>query len=343
MPPSETVAVVTSLVRPPDERLLLILLRRSAVDVGRVSSGWCRFEMLLLRKGARVRADGEEPTPSTGAAPAAHLPPGRPAPPAFRLPPVRLRVPSPSQRPATLLVAIEPQGWRTFSLLGACAPSPVPQPTEPPHFRVSYKISSSSSTVRTVPGSFCCLSAPPANQSGRADVVVSNREELVQALRAGGLSETEAEIEAAQTLAHIQALGLHELDFLAYKKKRDARMRKDGVIEKGREVMVIQADPGGECSRSARSLLSASALTDSAKSAVGLFSTIVPLATAIAGSNGAIILVSSGLDRQKGRRKLTSPSSTARFLAGSFEDPAPRQVDRRARPERVPLRFGLVS
>ncbi|BGP57098.1 hypothetical protein JCM8202v2_004738 [Rhodotorula sphaerocarpa] len=128
------------------------------------------------------------------------------------------------------------------------------------------------------------------------NIVVSNREELVQALRAGGLSETESEIEAAQSLAHIQALGLHELDFLAYKKKREARMRKDGVIEKGRGVMVIQADPGA-----------------------GLFSTIVPLATAIAGSNGAIILLASLPDPLKTllRAKLTAALDRSAFLFDS--------------------------
>ncbi|KWU43412.1 ALDH-like protein [Rhodotorula sp. JG-1b] len=102
------------------------------------------------------------------------------------------------------------------------------------------------------------------------NVLVVNREELVASVQQEvGLAEIEVQIELAETLAHIKALGLSELDYTKWKKCKETQLREEGVVEKGQGVVAIVAD-----------------------SAAPVFSVFAPLATAIAASNAAICILS---------------------------------------------------
>ncbi|TKA50225.1 hypothetical protein B0A53_06325 [Rhodotorula sp. CCFEE 5036] len=73
--------------------------------------------------------------------------------------------------------------------------------------------------------------------------LVVNREELVASVQQEiGLAEIEVQIELAETLAHITALGLDELDYTKWKKRKETQLREEGVIEKGQGVVAIVAD-----------------------------------------------------------------------------------------------------
>lgn len=122
-----------------------------------------------------------------------------------------------------------------------------------------------------------------SNASLRADFLVVNREELVASVQQEiGLAEIEVQIELAETLAHIKALGLDELDYTKWKKRKETQLREEGVIEKGQGVVAIVAD-----------------------SAAPVFSVFAPLATAIAASNAAICTVSYSQLRFTNARRLT--------------------------------------
>lgn len=110
-----------------------------------------------------------------------------------------------------------------------------------------------------------------------------HRDEVVASLQQEvGLAEVEVQIELAETLAHIKALSLDELDYSKWKKRKETQLRDEGVVEKGQGVVAIVADP-----------------------AAPVFSVFAPLATAIAASNAAICIVSRLQLRKSNARRLT--------------------------------------
>lgn len=149
-----------------------------------------------------------------------------------------------------------------------------------------------------------------------ADVLVVNREELVASVQQEvGLAEIEVQIELAETLAHIKALGLSELDYTKWKKCKETQLREEGVVEKGQGVVAIVAD-----------------------SAAPVFSVFAPLATAIAASNAAICIVSRSPLGFVNARGLTRPRAFPAVGFASRPGEAPSvQAHRESRPSGVPL------
>lgn len=155
-----------------------------------------------------------------------------------------------------------------------------------------------------------------SNASLRADFLVVNREELVASVQQEiGLAEIEVQIELAETLAHITALGLDELDYTKWKKRKETQLREEGVIEKGQGVVAIVAD-----------------------SAAPVFSVFAPLATSVAASNAAICIASRSFSGFVNARGLTRPRA---FPAVGFASrprvAPPVQAHRESRPSGVPL------
>ncbi|GAA5984505.1 hypothetical protein JCM10908_003377 [Rhodotorula pacifica] len=102
------------------------------------------------------------------------------------------------------------------------------------------------------------------------NVLVINRDEITASVQQEtGLAEVEVQIELAEALAHIKGLASSELDFAAWKKRKDTQLREGGIVAKGRGIIAINADP-----------------------AAPIFSLFVPLATAIEGGNAVICTLS---------------------------------------------------
>ncbi|GAA5865123.1 hypothetical protein JCM3774_002138 [Rhodotorula dairenensis] len=97
------------------------------------------------------------------------------------------------------------------------------------------------------------------------NVIVINRDDLAASIQQEvGLAEVEVQIELAETLAYIKDLGFSELDYAAWKKRKATKLREDGIVEKGKGIVAIAADP-----------------------AAPVFSLFAPLAAAIAAGNAA--------------------------------------------------------
>lgn len=127
--------------------------------------------------------------------------------------------------------------------------------------------------------------------SGPPDVVSDQREALIEALqRDTGVTAVEAQCEVALTLAVIKR-SVDDVDFEKQKRVREAALKRDGAIEKGKGVVVVLGE--ASCKSSLSLFSEQQPSTDSACCAAPLYSLVAPLAVAISAGNAAACFVRS--------------------------------------------------